>query len=119
MPGWRERPRRETSVADPALWARSLACLARRGRVAVIGAHAGPVVEVDLNWLFRQRVSSSAAPGRASPRSRSRWTCSPRVASTRPSAVWSRSRRPRTPYRRLMGRDRHHAKTIIDMSLSS
>lgn len=52
----------ETASA-PALWAEALHAVARHGRVAVIGAHAGPVVEVNLNWLFRQRVSIVGCSG--------------------------------------------------------
>jgi NADPH:quinone reductase-like Zn-dependent oxidoreductase len=51
------------TAADPLVWPGALRTLARRARVAVIGAHAGPVVEVDLNWLFRQRVSIIGCSG--------------------------------------------------------
>lgn len=52
----------ETASA-PALWSEALHAVARHGRVAVIGAHAGPVAEVNLNWLFRQRVSIVGCSG--------------------------------------------------------
>jgi NADPH:quinone reductase-like Zn-dependent oxidoreductase len=51
------------TTADPLVWTESLRALARRARAAVVGAHAGPVVEVDLNWLFRQRVSIVGCSG--------------------------------------------------------
>ncbi len=107
----------ETS-SDPALWTESLACLARRGRVAVIGAHAGPVVALDLNWLFRQRVSiigcsgsSLAAFGEAL-----ELLAAGRVHASIDQVV-SLAEAP-AAYRRLMGRD-HHGKTIVDLSLTS
>lgn len=107
----------ETS-SDPVLWTESLACLARRGRVAVIGAHAGPVVQVDLNWLFRQRVSIIGCSGSSLAAFGESLDL---LAAGRISApidrVVSLVEAP-AAYRRLMGRD-HHAKTIVDMSLSS
>ncbi len=107
----------ETS-ADPALWSEALACLARRGRVAVIGAHAGPVVQLDLNWLFRQRVSIVGCSGSS-------------IAAFEEALAMLGDGRLRAPidrvvslaeapgaYRRLMGRD-HHGKTIVDLSLAA
>ena len=44
------------TASDPAIWSEALKTLARRARIAVIGAHAGPIVEVNTNWLFRHRV---------------------------------------------------------------
>ena len=52
----------ETAGA-PAVWSEALHQVARHGRVAVLGAHAGPVAEVNLNWLFRQRVSIVGCSG--------------------------------------------------------
>ncbi len=51
------------SAGDPAIWRESLKTLGRRGRVAVCGSHAGPLVEVDLNWLFRMRISILGGSG--------------------------------------------------------
>jgi NADPH:quinone reductase-like Zn-dependent oxidoreductase len=51
------------TAAAPALWMEALGQVARHGRVAVIGAHAGPVAELNLNWLFRQRVSIVGCSG--------------------------------------------------------
>ncbi len=45
------------TASDPAVWSEALTTLRRGARVAVIGAHAGPRVEIDNNWLFRQRVT--------------------------------------------------------------
>jgi NADPH:quinone reductase-like Zn-dependent oxidoreductase len=107
----------ETS-ADPTLWTEALACLARRGRVAVIGAHAGPVVQLDLNWLFRQRVSIIGCSGSslASFGEALELLASDRIAAPIDRVV-SLAEAP-AAYRRLMGRD-HHGKTIVDLSLTS
>jgi len=51
------------TASDPGLWDEAMKSLARRARVAVIGAHAGPRVEVDTNWLFRQRVTIIGCSG--------------------------------------------------------
>jgi NADPH:quinone reductase-like Zn-dependent oxidoreductase len=51
------------TASDPAVWAEALRALARRATVVVIGAHAGPVVQLDNNWLFRQRVTIIGSSG--------------------------------------------------------
>jgi NADPH:quinone reductase-like Zn-dependent oxidoreductase len=51
------------SAGDPAIWKESLKTMARRGRVAVCGSHAGPLVELDLNWLFRMRIGILGGSG--------------------------------------------------------
>ncbi len=51
------------SAADPAVWSEALSTVGRRGRVLVCGAHAGPVVDVNLSWLFRSRVSIIGSSG--------------------------------------------------------
>jgi NADPH:quinone reductase-like Zn-dependent oxidoreductase len=51
------------TAADPAVWDEALSTLARRGRVAVIGSHAGPIVKLNANWLFRQRVTIFGCSG--------------------------------------------------------
>lgn len=51
------------SAGDPAIWRESLKTVGRRGRVAVCGSHAGTLVELDLNWLFRMRVSILGGSG--------------------------------------------------------
>lgn len=51
------------SAGNPAIWKESLRTLARRGRAAVCGSHAGPLVELDLNWLFRMRASLLGGSG--------------------------------------------------------
>ena len=51
------------TASDPDVWSEALKSLARGARVAVVGAHAGPRVEIDNNWLFRQRVSIIGCSG--------------------------------------------------------
>lgn len=51
------------TASDPQVWAEALRSLARGARVAVVGAHAGPRVEIDNNWLFRQRVTIMGCSG--------------------------------------------------------
>jgi acryloyl-coenzyme A reductase len=51
------------TASDPAVWSEALKSLGRGARVAVVGAHAGPRVEIDNNWLFRQRVSIIGCSG--------------------------------------------------------
>lgn len=51
------------SAGDPVVWSESLKTLARRGRVVVCGSHGGPIVEVNLNWLFRMRASILGSSG--------------------------------------------------------
>jgi NADPH:quinone reductase-like Zn-dependent oxidoreductase len=52
----------ETAGA-PTVWREALKTLGRRARVTVCGSHGGPVVELDLNWLFRTRVSVIGCSG--------------------------------------------------------
>jgi acryloyl-coenzyme A reductase len=51
------------TASEPAVWGEALKALARRARVAVIGSHAGPIVEMNNNWLFRQRVTIYGCSG--------------------------------------------------------
>jgi NADPH:quinone reductase-like Zn-dependent oxidoreductase len=51
------------TAGNPAVWQEALRTLARRARVAVCGAHGGPIVEVDLSWLFRNRISILGCSG--------------------------------------------------------
>lgn len=51
------------SAGDPAIWTEALKTLRRRGRAAVCGSHAGRIVELDLNWLFRSRVTIIGTSG--------------------------------------------------------
>jgi NADPH:quinone reductase-like Zn-dependent oxidoreductase len=51
------------TAGDPAIWKEALKTLARRARVTVCGSHGGPIVELDLNWLFRTRVSVLGCSG--------------------------------------------------------
>jgi NADPH:quinone reductase-like Zn-dependent oxidoreductase len=56
-----------TLVVDPAgnpdVWRGAVRALARRGRIAVCGAHAGPIVGLDLSWLFRTRATVIGCSG--------------------------------------------------------
>lgn len=51
------------SAGDPVVWAEALKTLGRRGRVVVCGSHGGPEVRLDLNWLFRMRISILGSSG--------------------------------------------------------
>ncbi len=51
------------SAGDPAIWKEALRTLRRRGRATVVGSHAGGIVELDLNWLFRSRVALIGSSG--------------------------------------------------------
>lgn len=51
------------TASEPTVWSEALRSVARRGRVAVIGSHGGPVVELNTNWLFRQRITIYGCSG--------------------------------------------------------
>lgn len=51
------------SAGDPAIWKEALRAMARRGRAVVCGSHGGPIVELDLTWLFRNRVAILGCSG--------------------------------------------------------
>ncbi len=51
------------SAGNPTVWTEALKTLGRRARVVVCGAHAGPVVDLDLKWLFRSRVAILGSSG--------------------------------------------------------
>lgn len=51
------------SAGDPAIWSEALRTLGRRGRVVVCGSHGGPLVALDLNWLFRTRATILGSSG--------------------------------------------------------
>jgi NADPH:quinone reductase-like Zn-dependent oxidoreductase len=51
------------SAGDPAIWREATRTIARRGRIVVCGSHGGPIVELDLSWLFRTRVSVIGSSG--------------------------------------------------------
>lgn len=50
-------------AGNPAIWSEAMKAVGRRGRIAVCGAHAGPRVELDLAWLFRNRVTVHGCSG--------------------------------------------------------
>ena len=45
------------TASHPRIWQEALRTLRKGARVAVVGAHAGPVVELDNQWLYRHRVT--------------------------------------------------------------
>jgi D-arabinose 1-dehydrogenase-like Zn-dependent alcohol dehydrogenase len=45
------------TTSDPDGWREALRSLRAGGRIAVVGAHAGPIVELDNEWLYRRRVT--------------------------------------------------------------
>ncbi len=45
------------TTSDPVLWREALLTLGTGARIAVVGAHAGPIVELDNQWLYRRRVT--------------------------------------------------------------
>jgi NADPH:quinone reductase-like Zn-dependent oxidoreductase len=51
------------TAGNPQVWREAIKTLRRRARVAVLGSHAGPNVEVDLNWLFRNRITILGCSG--------------------------------------------------------
>lgn len=44
------------NIADPELWPVAFACLARGGRLVTAGAHAGPVVPLDVRLLYLRQL---------------------------------------------------------------
>lgn len=51
------------TAGDPAIWSEALKTMGRKGRVTVCGSHGGHMVQLDLNWLFRNRVSVLGCSG--------------------------------------------------------
>lgn len=51
------------TAGDPAIWKEALRTLGRKARVTVCGSHGGPIVELDLNWLFRTRIGVLGCSG--------------------------------------------------------
>ena len=50
-------------ASNPRVWNEALKTLRNRARVVVCGSHAGPVVELNNNWLFRSRVAIFGSSG--------------------------------------------------------
>ena len=48
---------------NPRVWVEALKTLRNRARVVVCGSHAGPLVELNNNWLFRSRVAIFGSSG--------------------------------------------------------
>ena len=44
------------NIGDPQLWPAAFASLARNGRLVTAGAHAGPIVSLDLRLLYRRQL---------------------------------------------------------------
>jgi NADPH:quinone reductase-like Zn-dependent oxidoreductase len=51
------------TAGDPRIWKEALGTVARRGRIVVCGSHGGPIVELDLTWLFRTRATIIGSSG--------------------------------------------------------
>lgn len=51
------------SVGEPAVFAEAIRSLGRRARAVVCGSHAAPEVTLDLNWLYRNRISLIGSSG--------------------------------------------------------
>lgn len=51
------------SVGNPAVWQEALRALGRRARAVACGSHAAPSVPLDLNWLYRNRISLIGSSG--------------------------------------------------------
>ena len=50
-------------ASNPRVWTEVLRTLRNRARVVVCGSHAGPLVELNNNWLFRSRVAIYGSSG--------------------------------------------------------
>lgn len=50
-------------ASNPRVWSEVLKTLRNRARVVVCGSHAGPIVELNNNWLFRSRVAIYGSSG--------------------------------------------------------
>lgn len=100
------------TAGSPAIWSVAIAQVARHGRVAVVGAHAGPVAEVNLNLLFRLRLSiigcsgSSATAFRQALALAADGQVSPRIDAVLPLAE------ARTAFHRLATRQ-NHGKVVL------
>jgi NADPH:quinone reductase-like Zn-dependent oxidoreductase len=100
------------TASSPAIWNVAIAQVARHGRVAVLGAHAGPVAEVNLNLLFRLRLSligcsgSSAAAFREALALAADGHVMPRIDAVLPLAE------ARAAFGRLLARQ-NHGKVVL------
>lgn len=54
------------SAGNPSVWKEGIRTLAPHGRAVVCGSHGGPIVELDLNRLFRLRLSVLGSSGSTS-----------------------------------------------------
>ncbi|WP_040830574.1 quinone oxidoreductase family protein [Nocardia jiangxiensis] len=61
------------NISDPDLWPKAFASLAREGRLVTAGAHAGPIVPLDVRALYRNRLRILGGAG-SDPRSWERTT---------------------------------------------
>ncbi len=50
-------------ASNPDVWKEVLKTLRNRARVVVCGSHAGPMVQINNNWLFRSRVAIYGSAG--------------------------------------------------------
>ena len=53
-------------ASNPTVWNEALKTLRNRARVVVCGSHAGPLVQLNNNWLFRSRVAIYGSSGSTS-----------------------------------------------------
>ncbi|MDE0171186.1 MAG: zinc-binding dehydrogenase [bacterium] len=61
-PGQVSRPEQDPA-SNPRVWNEVLKTLRNRARVVVCGSHAGPMVQLNNNWLFRSRVAIYGSAG--------------------------------------------------------
>ncbi len=50
-------------ASNPRVWDEMLKTLRNRARIVVCGSHAGPIVQLNNNWLFRSRVAIYGSAG--------------------------------------------------------
>jgi NADPH:quinone reductase-like Zn-dependent oxidoreductase len=51
------------SAGNPAVWTEAMRTVGRRARIVVCGSHANNVVSLDLNWLYRNRLTIIGSSG--------------------------------------------------------
>ncbi len=104
------------SAGNPQVWDEAVRALAPHARVVVCGSHAGPIVKLDLTWLFRQRISILGASGSTVADVREifdlagRGQVRPPVDSVQ--SLWA----ARSAFQRLLARH-NHGKVVLDTSL--
>ena len=51
------------NVSNPRTWPRALKSLGRDGRMVTAGAHGGGMVELDVDYLYHNRITIKGSPG--------------------------------------------------------